>query len=118
MNIGDKVKPSETCRPLYGDPNYLIIKEIKDGKYLTEQGSTWFDSHELIPYTRKHKTYELLTAQEALNELEDMKTYTREEVYLIAERSVRAAINNILSENNSKPISEIINSEIDTVKLF
>lgn len=46
------------------------------------------------------------------------KTYTREEVYLIAERSVRASINNILSENNSKPISEIINSEIGTVKLF
>lgn len=49
---------------------------------------------------------------------EHEETYTREEVYLIAERSVRAAISNILSNDNPKPISEIINSEIDTVKLF
>jgi len=45
------------------------------------------------------------------------KTYTREEVYLVAERSVRKAINNILTQEHTK-ISEVINSEIDTVKLF
>lgn len=98
MNIGDKVKLSKTCRPIYGDPDYLIIKEIKDGKYLTKTYSFWFEEHELVPYKRDGM-------------------YTREEIYLVAQRSVHAAINNILSKNNPKPISEIINSEIDTVKL-
>ncbi len=46
------------------------------------------------------------------------ETYTREEVYTIAERSIHAVINNILTENTEKPITQVINSEIDTVKLF
>lgn len=68
---------------------------------------------------KKHNKYELITAEECLEELENLeKTYTREEVYLVAQRSVHAVINNILTDNKDKTIKEIINSEIDTVKLF
>lgn len=60
-----------------------------------------------------------LYVESELYEVEQLKeTYTRGEAYLAAERSVRAAINNILLEDNPKPIREIINNEIDNVKLF
>lgn len=47
MKIGDRVRPTSTCRSLYGDPDYLTIVEIKDGKYLTSIYTIWFDEHEL-----------------------------------------------------------------------
>lgn len=47
MKIGDKVKPSRTCRPLYGDPNFLIIIEIEGDKYKTNLYSFWFEKFEL-----------------------------------------------------------------------
>ena len=49
---------------------------------------------------------------------DDAVMYTREEVYLVAERSVHAVINNLLTDNKTRTMREIINSEIDTVKMF
>lgn len=49
---------------------------------------------------------------------EPEKTFTREEVYLVAQRSVHAVINNLLTDNRTRTIKEVINSEIETVKLF
>ena len=68
---------------------------------------------------REHEEYELITAEECLKELNNIEeTYTREEVFLIAQRSIYAVINNILTENTERTIKQVINSEIDTVKLF
>lgn len=47
FKIGDKVEPSKTCRPLYGDPTYLVIRGIQDNKYKTDFYSFWFEEHEL-----------------------------------------------------------------------
>lgn len=47
FKIGDKVEPSRTCRPLYGDPTYLVIRGIQDNKYKTDLYLFWFEEHEL-----------------------------------------------------------------------
>lgn len=47
IKVGDKVKPSRNCRTLYGDPNYMVVTEIKDGKVLTDVYSILFDEGEL-----------------------------------------------------------------------
>lgn len=49
FQVGDKVKPSKSCRKLYGDPDVLTITQIKEGKYLTNIYSIWFEEHELLP---------------------------------------------------------------------
>lgn len=87
-------------------------QEIKDEVSLAAQ--------ELIDSAnREHEEYELITAEECLEQLNELEqTFTREEVYAVAERSVHAVINNILTENTEKTIKQVINSEIDTIKLF
>lgn len=100
FQIGDKVKPSSVCRPLYGDPDVLTVVDIDAGMYLTDIYPTiWLNEIELTAVQKK-------------------ETYTREEVYLVAQRSVHAVINNLLTDNRTRTVDEVINSEIDTVKLF
>lgn len=112
MNIGDKVRPSKQCRNLYGDPDILTIVEIRESihsKYLTDiYPDIWFEKYEL------EKIYEVTTAQEVLKELDDMETYTREEVYEVARRCMRTADSSL----NDEWVAIYINSEIDTVKIF
>lgn len=91
--------------------NYQIFKENQYTSVVHFIG-TYAECEEFI--NRSNAAQELIDSANREHE----ETYTKKEVYLIAERSVRAAINNILSNDNPKPISEIINSEIDTVKLF
>lgn len=67
---------------------------------------------------KTNQEYQFINAEQALKELDEVKElYTREEVYQIAERNVHAVINGFLTDN-CKSITQIINSEIDTVKLF
>jgi len=73
------------------------------------QGDGNHSVKELESICRQYKEY--------VHQLMTRETYTREEVYLVAERSIHKAINNILTQEHTK-ISEVINSEIDTVKLF
>jgi len=64
---------------------------------------------------RAQVKHELITAQEALNELEN--TYTREQCFLVAKRSTELFIRECLLKDKSRS-DEIINSEIDTLNLF
>lgn len=45
--VGSRVKPSKTCRQLYGDPDIMTIIAIENGKYLTNTYSILFDEYEL-----------------------------------------------------------------------
>lgn len=111
FQVGDKVRPSKNCRAIIGDPEAMTITQVFEcpPKYRTSAYTINFEEYEL------EKVHELLTAQEVLDELE---TYTREEVYLVAQRSVHQVINNLLTDNKSMTMDQVINSQIDTVKLF
>lgn len=111
FQIGDKVRPSKNCRAIMGDPEVMTITEVFEcpPKYRTSAYTINFEEYEL------ERVHELLTAQEVLNELE---TFTREEVYLVASRSVHQVINNLLTDNKTMTMDQVINSQIDTVKLF
>ena len=114
FQVGDKVRPSKNCRAITGDPEVMTITQVFEcpPKYRTNTFTINFEEYEL------ERVHELITAQEVLDKLEDMETYTREEVYLVANRSVHAVINNLLTDNRTRTVHEIINSEIDTVKIF
>lgn len=45
-------------------------------------------------------------------------SYTREEVYQVAKRSVEVFVGECLTKGEPAPLDKIINNEIDTVKLF
>lgn len=47
FKVGDKVKPSRSCQPLYGDPDFMTITEVKNGLYKTNTYSFWFEEHKL-----------------------------------------------------------------------
>ena len=112
FQIGDKVRLSKNCRGIMGDPEVMTITQVFEcpPKYRTNTFTINFEEYEL------ELVHELLTAQEALNELEE--TFTREEVYLVAQRSVHQVINNLLTDNKTMTMDQVINSQIDTVKLF
>lgn len=113
FQIGDKVRPSKNCRGLIGDPEVMTITKVLESnppKYRTSVYTINFEEYEL------ERVHELLTAKEALGELEE--TFTREEVYLVAQRSVHQVINNLLTDNKTMTMDQVINSQIDTVKLF
>lgn len=60
FNIGDKVKPSTYCRPLVGDPEVLVIKDIAGDMYLTTTYSNiWFKDIELIAIKPKPRVFSL-----------------------------------------------------------
>lgn len=102
FQVGDKVRPSKNCRAIIGDPEIMTITEVLESnppKYRTNTFTINFEEYEL----------------ELVHELE---TYTREEVYLVASRSVHQVINNLLTDNKTMTMDQVINSQIDTVKLF
>ena len=47
MKVGDKVKPSKACRPLYGDPEVMIITDRNYAQYKVNLYSFWFNENEL-----------------------------------------------------------------------
>lgn len=47
MKVGDKVKPSKNCRPLYGDPEVMIITDRNYSQYKVNLYSIWFNENEL-----------------------------------------------------------------------
>lgn len=70
--------------------------------------------------TRSNAAQELV---DSANKEHEEETYTREEVYLVAERSVHIYLRQILKKmvsptSEEYTVEQIINSEIDTVKLF
>lgn len=90
MKIGQKVKPSKLCRPLTGDPSYMVITDIDTGMYLTNTyPKIWFGDHELIPYQQD--------------------TFTLKEVKKYAFWAVQHSVK-LEKENPGKPIDK---SQID-----
>lgn len=63
----------------------------------------------------KEETKELIDS--ANRKHEDIETYTREEVRMVALNSINAVLSYMLKEEHPH-VTQIINSEIDTVKLF
>lgn len=122
LQIGDKVRPSKKCRTLYGDPELMTIidatRSVPTAYICDTYPDIFFEEYEL------ERINELITAQEALDELEDAETYTREEVYQVAWYVLQKTRTIIAKQKDwsvlfsEEQIKYIINSEIDTVKIF
>ena len=105
---------------------FVVIQYIDGFSILTYNDYTFSKRNDIIVYTGDYDScQEFVNRSIAAQELVDSanreykeETYTREEVYLVAQRSVHAVINNLLTDNRTQTIDQVINSEIDTVKLF
>lgn len=98
----------------------IAAQELVDSA--NKEHDLYFIKDETWPSRRWNKDmtdYIDLSGDEQLYEQEQLKEiYTREEVYLVAQRSVHAVINNLLTDNRTRTMKQVIDSEIDTVKLF
>lgn len=134
MEVGDKVKPSKNCRPLYGDPEVMTITDRNYAQYKVNLHSTWFNENELEliedkdtlqqPYysgegNHSVKELESLCRQftEYIHQLNVKETYTREELkqyaFFAVQYSVKLEIKNPNKLIHKSQIDNYLDSELD-----